>query len=77
MAGKFYGIGLGPGDPGLVTLKAADALRSVKAIYSVASRQSDRSISGRILDALPGNYGGAHRAGIHDVQRFRGAARAD
>lgn len=54
MAGKFYGIGLGPGDPGLVTLKAADALRSVKAIYSVASRQSDRSISGRILDALPG-----------------------
>lgn len=54
MAGKFYGIGLGPGDPRLVTLKAADALRSVKAIYSVASRQSDRSISGRILDALPG-----------------------
>lgn len=54
MAGKFYGIGLGPGDPGLVTLKAADALRSVKAIYSVASRQSARSISGRILDALPG-----------------------
>ena len=37
-----------------ITLKAADALRSVKAIYSVASRQSDRSISGRILDALPG-----------------------
>lgn len=35
-------------------MKAADALRSVKAIYSVASRQSDRSISGRILDALPG-----------------------
>ena len=54
MAGKFFGIGLGPGDPGLVTLKAADALRSVKAIYSVASRQSSRSISGRILDALPG-----------------------
>ena len=54
MAGKFYGIGLGPGDPGLGTLKAADALRSVKAIYAVASRQSDRSISGRILDALPG-----------------------
>ena len=54
MAGKVYGIGIGAGGPGLVTLKAADALRSVKAIYSVASRQSDRSISGRILDALPG-----------------------
>ena len=27
--GKFYGVGLGPGDPGLVTLKAADVLRNV------------------------------------------------
>lgn len=52
--GKFYGIGLGPGDPGLVTLRAAEVLRSVRVIYAAASRQSSRSISGRILDALPG-----------------------
>ena len=28
--GNFYGIGLGPGDPGLVTLRAAEVLRSVQ-----------------------------------------------
>lgn len=54
MLGKFYGIGLGPGDPGLVTLRAAEALRSVQEIYSAASQQSSRSVSGQILDALPG-----------------------
>lgn len=52
--GKFYGIGLGPGDPGLVTLRAAEVLRSVQVIYAAASQQSSRSVSGRILDALPG-----------------------
>ncbi len=56
--GKFYGVGLGPGDPGLVTLRAAEVLRSVDLIFSVASRQSDRSVSGRILDALPGVVAG-------------------
>lgn len=51
--GKFYGVGLGPGDPGLVTLKAAAVLRRVRVIYTVASRQSLRSVSGRIIDSLP------------------------
>ena len=52
--GKFYGVGLGPGDPGLVTLKAAKILRNVQVIYTVASRQSSRSVSGKIIDSLPG-----------------------
>ncbi len=52
--GKFFGVGLGPGDPGLVTLKAADVLRNVAVIYTVASRQSSRSVSGAIIDSLPG-----------------------
>lgn len=52
--GNFYGIGLGPGDPGLVTLRAAEVLRSVQVIYAAASQQSSRSVSGRILDALSG-----------------------
>ena len=52
--GKFYGVGLGPGDPGLVTLKAAEVLRNVTVIYTVASRQSSRSISAEIIDSLPG-----------------------
>ncbi len=52
--GKFYGVGLGPGDPGLVTLKAAEVLRSVQVVYTVASRQSTRSVSGAVIDALSG-----------------------
>ena len=52
--GKFYGVGLGPGDPGLVTRKAAEILCSVQVVYTAASRQSSRSVSGAILDALPG-----------------------
>ena len=52
--GKFYGVGLGPGDPGLVTLRALEVLRAVQVIYAASSQQSSRSVSGRILDALPG-----------------------
>jgi precorrin-2/cobalt-factor-2 C20-methyltransferase len=51
--GKFYGVGLGPGDPELVTLKALSALQRVGHIYAVASRQSDRSVSASIIAALP------------------------
>lgn len=51
--GRFYGVGLGPGDPGLVTLRALEVLRSVQVIYTAASRQSGRSISGAVIEALP------------------------
>ncbi len=53
IAAKFYGIGLGPGDPGLVTLKALSCLQLVDRIFSVASRQSERSVSADIIKALP------------------------
>ncbi|MEI3038749.1 MAG: precorrin-2 C(20)-methyltransferase [Victivallales bacterium] len=52
--GRFYGVGLGPGDPGLVTLRALEVLRSVQVIYTAASRQSGRSVSGAVIEALPG-----------------------
>ena len=52
--GKFFGVSLGPGDPGLITVKALDALRSVDYIFTVVSRQSSRSVSGAIIDALDG-----------------------
>src|SRR5713101_5930476 len=31
--GKFWAIGVGPGDPGLLTLKAVDVLRLVQVVY--------------------------------------------
>ncbi len=52
--GRFYGVGLGPGDPGLVTLRAAEVLHSVRVIYTASSRQSGRSVSGAVIEALPG-----------------------
>ena len=57
--GMFYGVGLGPGDPELVTLKALRVLQGVGRIYAVASRQSDRSVSGAVIAALPGITAGS------------------
>ncbi len=34
MAGKLYGIGVGPGDPGLLTLKSASIIKSVPVIIA-------------------------------------------
>lgn len=53
MNGIFYGVGLGPGDPELVTLKALKKLQEADCIYTVGSRQSERSISLAILQSLP------------------------
>ena len=52
--GTFYGIGLGPGDPDLVTLKALKALQKADRIYTVLSRNAEQSVSDSIVRALPG-----------------------
>ena len=49
--GRFYGIGTGPGDPGLLTLKAADRLRQVNVIFAAAAREK-KSFAGGVIDAL-------------------------
>ena len=54
MTAKFYGVGLGPGDPGLVTLRALDVLQHAGRIFCVAARGASRSVSASILAALPG-----------------------
>jgi precorrin-2/cobalt-factor-2 C20-methyltransferase len=48
--GTFYGIGLGPGDPELITVKGLNALKKSDIVFTVKSRQSSRSISGAIID---------------------------
>ncbi|MCK5845067.1 MAG: precorrin-2 C(20)-methyltransferase [Victivallales bacterium] len=56
-AGKFFGVGLGPGDPELVTLKALRVLREADVVFTVVSVNGGRGISGRVIDSLDGIEG--------------------
>ncbi|MCF6175830.1 MAG: precorrin-2 C(20)-methyltransferase [Victivallaceae bacterium] len=55
--GKFYGVGVGPGDVELITLKAVRILKTADVIFTAVSRQSARSVSGRVVDAVDGITG--------------------
>ena len=50
----FYGIGLGPGDPELVTIKAAKALESVDRIFAVRGPKTQKSVSESIVESVLG-----------------------
>lgn len=52
--GKLYGVGVGPGDPGLLTLRAAEVLKGVDVIFNVVGLNSKSSISGSIVDSITG-----------------------
>lgn len=43
--GTLYGIGVGPGDPELLTFKAVRVLKSVDVVFAAASSQKSRSLS--------------------------------
>jgi len=43
--GTFYGIGVGPGDPELITLKAKNVLESVKHVFTPISGKGKKSIA--------------------------------
>ena len=45
MSGIFYGIGVGPGDPELITLKAVRALAGVRHVFAAASPGNDYSLA--------------------------------
>jgi precorrin-2/cobalt-factor-2 C20-methyltransferase len=45
----LYGIGVGPGDPELLTLKAARILKEVGVIYAASSSDNDYSIAYEII----------------------------
>ncbi|MDO5538093.1 MAG: precorrin-2 C(20)-methyltransferase [Desulfovibrionaceae bacterium] len=50
--GTFYGVGIGPGDPELVTLKAARLIRSCEVIFTVVSAHVSESVSEDVVRAL-------------------------
>ena len=51
--GNFYGVGTGPGDPGLITVKAVEILKQCDVIFYAVSRQSNRSVSGNVINSIP------------------------
>ncbi|APV45099.1 precorrin-2/cobalt-factor-2 C20-methyltransferase [Dehalogenimonas formicexedens] len=50
--GKLYGIGVGPGDPELVTIKALRLLREVPAIFAPCKAAGEPSLASRIVCQL-------------------------
>lgn len=48
--GVFYGVGVGPGDPELLTLKALRVLQSVPAIYYPACAPGAKSYASKIIE---------------------------
>ena len=44
-AGILYGIGVGPGDPELITVKAANILRRVHTVFAAASTKNNHSLA--------------------------------
>ena len=43
--GTLYGIGVGPGDPELITLKAIRILARVDVVYTASSTKNDYSLA--------------------------------
>ena len=50
--GNLYGVGIGPGDPRYLTLRAAEVLRSVDVIFTVISAHATDSVSRSVVESL-------------------------
>ncbi len=48
--GTLYGIGVGPGDPGLLTLKALEILKSVQVVFAAGSTKNSYSLALNVVD---------------------------
>ncbi len=49
---KFYGIGVGPGDPELITLKALNVLEKVDIIFAPRAKTKEESLAGEIVEKV-------------------------
>ena len=45
MSGIFYGIGVGPGDPELLTVKAINAIKKVDVLIAPKTEKKDGSVA--------------------------------
>jgi precorrin-2/cobalt-factor-2 C20-methyltransferase len=54
MTGTLYGLGIGPGDPELVTLKALRLLKAVPVVVYPAPEEGDSLARGIVAEHLPG-----------------------
>ncbi len=52
--GKFYGVGVGPGDPSMLTLKAVDVIRDSDIVFEAVGKNSKESISSKIVRSIDG-----------------------
>ena len=50
--GKLYGIGIGPGDPELLTLKGARILAQCDVVFTVILQHGSASVSGAVVEAV-------------------------
>ncbi len=48
--GKLYGVGVGPGDPELITVKAVRVIKSADMVFTAAST---KTITASLLTLLP------------------------
>jgi len=55
MAGKLYGLGIGPGDPDLVTLKALKIMQAVPVLAYLAAEGKSSLARSIVAGHLPGN----------------------
>src|SRR4030042_2555272 len=49
MNGIFYGVGVGPGDPELITLKAINIIKKADVIFAPKTDKNDKSIALNIV----------------------------
>ena len=75
MAGTFYGVGVGPGDPELITRKAARILSEVDWIFHPSSRHWRRAWQRSIVSGL-GLDANKFRAVTVEMSRDRSGAAA-
>lgn len=50
--GTFYGVGIGPGNPEYLTLRAAAVLRDVDVVFTVTGPNTEKSISESVVHSL-------------------------